>query len=68
MLYIDKTPELRILPSTLDILFALGNDASAQLLKNELDIYGYSPNLAALRYLLIVTNSSFGIIQFIIYG
>jgi hypothetical protein len=42
----------RALPSTLDILYALGNDASAQLLKPELDQYHYGSNLAALRYLV----------------
>ena len=48
----DKTPSLRMLPSTLDILFALGNDASAQLLKEEIEAYNYSPQLAGLRYLI----------------
>jgi hypothetical protein len=42
----------RLFPSTLDVLFALGNDASAQLLIPELDAYHYSTNLAALRYLV----------------
>jgi hypothetical protein len=42
----------RMLPSTLDILFALGNDAAAQLLQDELDEYKYAPNLAGLRYLI----------------
>ena len=42
----------RLFPSTLDILFALGNDASAQLLTEELESYHYSSNLAALRYLI----------------
>jgi hypothetical protein len=42
----------RMLPSTLDILFTLGNDASLQLLKEEVDNYHYSTNLAALRYLI----------------
>ncbi|MEN8192486.1 MAG: DUF3160 domain-containing protein [Bacteroidota bacterium] len=42
----------RMLPSTLDILFALGNDAAAQLLQDELKQYHYSPNLSALRYLI----------------
>ncbi len=42
----------RLFPSTLDVLFALGNDASAQLLLNELQQYHYSTNLAALRYLI----------------
>lgn len=48
----DRVSAKRMLPSTLDILFALGNDASAQLLKDELDTYNYSSNLAALRYLI----------------
>lgn len=48
----DRINATRMLPSTLDILFALGNDASGQLLKDELDTYKYSPNLAALRYLI----------------
>lgn len=45
-------PICRLFPSTLDVLFALGNDASAQLLLNELNQYHYSTNLAALRYLI----------------
>jgi len=49
----------RMLPSTLDILFALGNDATAQLLQDELDQYSYSPNLAALRYLVDNYESDF---------
>jgi hypothetical protein len=43
---------LRMVPSTLDILFALGNDASTQLLEDELRQYKYSENLAGLRYLI----------------
>lgn len=42
----------RLFPSTLDPMFALGNDAAAQLLKPELDSWHYSSNLAALRYLI----------------
>jgi len=42
----------RLFPSTLDVLFSLGNSASAQLLINELNEYHYSSNLAALRYLI----------------
>ena len=42
----------RALPSTLDILFALGNDGAVQLLQSELNQYHYSTNLAALRYLI----------------
>ncbi|MDE3058194.1 MAG: DUF3160 domain-containing protein [Bacteroidota bacterium] len=49
----------RMLPSTLDILFALGNDAAEQLLKPQLDQYHYAPNLAALRYLVDSYDSGF---------
>jgi hypothetical protein len=42
----------RLTPSTLDVLFALGNDASTQLLIPELDEWKYSDNLAGLRYLI----------------
>jgi hypothetical protein len=42
----------RMLPSTQDVLFALGNDASGQLLVPELDRYHYATNLTALRYLI----------------
>jgi len=42
----------RLYPSTLDVLFSLGNSASAQLLIDELNAYHYSTNLAALRYLI----------------
>jgi hypothetical protein len=50
----DKIPNAarRMLPSSLDVLFALGNDAAAQLLVPELQQYGYAPNLASLRYLV----------------
>ncbi len=49
----------RLFPSTLDVLFALGNDASAQLLTDELDAYHYSTNLAALRYLINSYDNTF---------
>ena len=49
----------RLFPSTLDPMFALGNDAAAQLLKSELDTYNYSSNLAALRYLINSYGSDF---------
>lgn len=42
----------RLFPSTLDPMFALGNNAAAQLLTPELDQFYYSSNLAALRYLI----------------
>lgn len=49
----------RLFPSTLDPLFALGNNAAAQLLKPELDQFLYSSNLAALRYLINSYGSDF---------
>jgi len=49
----------RLFPSTLDVLFAFGNDAAAQLLEPELDQYHYSANLAALRYLIDSYDSEF---------
>ncbi len=42
----------RMVPSTSDILFSLGNDASIQLLESELRKYNYSSNLGSLRYLV----------------
>ena len=42
----------RLFPSLQDVLFSLGNSASAQLLVDELNNYHYSSNLAALRYLI----------------
>ena len=48
----NGTAPCRLFPSVLDPLFALGNDAAAQLLRQELDQYHYSRNLAALRYLI----------------
>jgi hypothetical protein len=49
----------RMLPSTLDVLFGLGNDASAQLLKPELDNYHYATNLATLQYLVNGYDTTF---------
>ena len=42
----------RMLPSSLDVLFALGNDAAGQLLAGELETHPYGSNLAAVRYLV----------------
>jgi hypothetical protein len=42
----------RMLPSSLDILFALGNDAAGRLLIPEFARYPYASNLASLRYLI----------------
>jgi hypothetical protein len=48
----DGIKVTRMLPSTLDVLFALGNDAAGRLLEPELQRYKYGSNLAALRYLV----------------
>ncbi|MGA8265910.1 MAG: DUF3160 domain-containing protein [Ignavibacteriaceae bacterium] len=48
----DKVPTKRMLPSTLDIMFSLGNDAALQLLKDEIEKYKYESNLASLRYIV----------------
>lgn len=50
----DKVRSLRMMPDPQDVLFVLGNDASAQLLADDITKYQYAENLAALRYL---TNS-----------
>jgi hypothetical protein len=42
----------RLFPSTLDVIFSLGNNAAGQLLGDELDQYKYAGNLSALRYLV----------------
>jgi hypothetical protein len=55
----DRIKAVRLLPSTQDILFALGNNASARLLETELAKYGYSKNLAGLRYLIDSYGSDF---------
>ena len=42
----------RMLPKGADVLFALGNNDALELLKSELEYYGYQRQLAALRYLI----------------
>ncbi|MBU1679697.1 MAG: DUF3160 domain-containing protein [Bacteroidetes bacterium] len=49
----------RMLPNSLDALFALGNNAAAQLLEPELKKFNYSSNLSALRYLIDSYNQEF---------
>ncbi len=56
---VNGVPIRRMLPSSLDVLFAEGNDAAAQLLKPQLDEYDYSTNLAALRYLIDYYSQNF---------
>ncbi len=42
----------RMLPSTLDVLFTLGNSSVAQILQPEIENYKYASNLTSLRYLI----------------
>ena len=49
----------RMLPNSLDVLFALGNDAAGQILKTELEQYHYGTNLASLRYLVDEYSTDF---------
>ncbi len=46
----------RLLPHSQDVLFALGNNASALLLTDELNGYKYADNLGALRFLIDQTS------------
>ncbi len=55
----DRTKACRLFPSSLDPMFALGNNAAAQLLQDEITKYGYGGNLAALRYLIDSYGSDF---------
>lgn len=55
----DPRKPPRMFPSTLDVLFALGNNVAAPLLSKELDTYGYAPNLAGVRYLIDSYDESF---------
>jgi hypothetical protein len=55
----DRIKKRRMLPSPLDVLFALGNDAAAQLLDSQLQLYSYAPNLAALRYMVDAYDGGF---------
>jgi len=55
----DKVKKKRMLPSTLDILFGLGNDAAAQLLVEEINQYEYAPNLIGVRYLVDAYDDDF---------
>lgn len=46
----DKVKD-RLMPSTLDAMYVLGNNSAVQLLIPEIEKYGYAKNLAGLRYL-----------------
>jgi hypothetical protein len=46
----DRIPALRLMPSTLDVAYAvLGNDAALPLLQNDLQTYGYMSTLKSMR-------------------
>jgi hypothetical protein len=49
----------RMMPKTLDILFAMGNNDAAYLLQDELEQFHYAPNLANMRYLTDTKNDDF---------
>lgn len=55
----DRLKSRRMLPSPLDVLFTLGNNAAAQLLQPEIEHYNYGGNLTALRYLVDSYDSDF---------
>jgi hypothetical protein len=48
----NNAPVLRMMPDPLDIMYSLGNDDAAPLLKNELATWHYAPNLQNMRYLI----------------
>ena len=48
----DLAHPIRTLPDPLDVLYGIGNDDVLPLLRGDLALYGYSPNLAAVRYLI----------------
>lgn len=49
----------RPMPDPLDVMFALGNNDAAQLIKDELDTYNYSSSLAGVRYLVDAHDEEF---------
>ncbi len=49
----------RGLPASLDVLFALGNDAALPLLAPQLEQFHYATNLAGLRYLVDSFDAAF---------
>lgn len=51
-------PVRRMLPSSLDVLYALGNDAAGQLLRPEFERYPYASTLDDLRRLVDATDES----------
>lgn len=55
----DKVQSLRLMPDPQDVLFALGNDASAQLLESEIAKHKYAENLAALRFLTNALDTTY---------
>ncbi len=53
-------PQRRMMPNPLDVAFAaLGNDQAAPLLRTELDLYGYAPNLGQVRQLVEWHDASY---------
>lgn len=55
----DRTASLRMLPSPMDVLFALGNNSALPFLKSDLDMYSYAANLGGVRSLIDSYDSTF---------
>ena len=56
----DRLPAKRMLPKSGDVLFTMGNNKAAPLLKEDMEKYGgYTNRLDALRYLIDHYDSSF---------
>lgn len=49
----------RMMPKTLDVLFALGNNDAAFFLHDEIEQYYYAPNLANMRFLIDNKDEAF---------
>ncbi len=58
-IYHNSEPVKRMMPDPLDVMYALGNDDAAPLLKNELATYFYALNLEKMRYLMDSYEESF---------
>lgn len=55
----EEKKVIRMMPKTLDVLFALGNNDAAFFLQDEIEHYHYAPNLANMRFLIDNKDESF---------
>ena len=58
-LFVDGKPVERALPSTMDLMYALGNDHALGYLEDDLETYGYNEALADLRSMVDEQPDSF---------